>query len=139
MNLVSKYYYSGTSSLASQPSLALLPDNVALRIMALLDIPSLLSLSQVSQRFYLLHSDEYIWTDVDLTTITKLDVQTLKRLVRDKFHPGLWRLTIRSNAVECQKKHKLRPVITSSALDDIFKKCPQVRQLTLYNCDILLV
>ena len=104
--------------------------------MTLLDICSLLRLSQVNRRYYLLHSDECIWTDVDLSTITWLDVRIVKKLIRDKLHPALWRLSLRSNAVECQRKPKLRPIMTSSALDDIFKKCPHVRIIRLHNFDI---
>jgi hypothetical protein len=121
---------------ASEPSLALIPDNVALRIMTLLDIHSLLRLSQVNKRYYLLHSDECIWTDVDLSTVAWSDVRIVKKVIRDKLHPALWRLTLRSNAVECQRKPKLRPIMTSSALDDIFRKCPHIRIIRLHNFDI---
>ena len=121
---------------ASQPSFGFLPDSIALRIMALLDILSLFSLSQVNRRYYLLHSDEFIWTDVDLSTIPRLNVHTVKKLVCNKLHPRLWRLILRSNAVECQRKHKLRPALTSSSLDDIFRRCPTIRNITLLNCDL---
>ena len=104
--------------------------------MTLLDIRSLLRLSQVNRRYYLLHSDECIWTDVDLSTVAWQDVRIVKKLIRDKLHPTLWRLTLRSNAVECQRKPKLRPIMTSSALDDIFRKCPHVRIIRLHNFDI---
>lgn len=123
-------------TLASQPSLALLPDNVALKIMSFLDITSLISLSRTNRRYYTLHTDESIWKDVDLSTIAWLDVQTLKRLVRDKLHPALWRLTLRSNAMECQRQPKLRPIITSSALNDIFRKCHYIRNISLHNLDL---
>lgn len=104
--------------------------------MALLDIPSLFCLSRINRRYYHLHSDEYIWTDVDLTTVPKLNVQLVKNVIRDKLHPALWRLTLCSNAAERQRKPKLRPPITSSALDDIFRKCRHIRCIRLHNFDI---
>lgn len=106
--------------------------------MALLDIPSLLCLSRVNRRYYHLHSDEYIWTDVDLTTVPKLNVQLVKKVIRDKLHPALWRLTLCSNAAECQRKPKLRPSITSSALDDIFRKCQRIRCIRLHNFEVCI-
>ena len=121
---------------ASEPSLSLLPDNVALRIMWYLDLPSLISLAKVNRRYYHLHSDEYIWTDVDLSTVPKLNVQRIKRLIREKLHPALWRVTLQSNAHQCQRNSTLRPVITSAALDDLFTKCPKIRTIKLDCCDL---
>ena len=125
--------------LAPKPSLSLLPDNVVLKIMSFLDIPSLMSLAQINHRYYLLHSDEFIWTDVDLSTVPRLDVQKVKKLIREKLHPALWRLTLQSNAIQCQRQPKMRPIITGSALDDLFKKCPNVRSIKLDNVDVLQV
>ena len=107
-----------------------------LMVMSLLDIPSLLQLSQVNKRCYLLFTDEYIWSDVNLSTIPKLDVGKVKKIIRDRLSPRLWRLKLQSNAVECQRRHTLRPIITSAALDELFKKCPYVKIIYLHNCDL---
>ena len=118
-----------------QPFLTFLPDNVMLMVMSLLDIPSLLQLSQVNKRCHLLFMDEYLWTDVDLSTVPKLNVGKFKKIIRDRLSPRLWRLKLQSNAVECQRKHTLRPIITSVALDELFKKCPCVKIIHFHNCD----
>ena len=123
-------------SIAVEPSLSLLPDNVVLKIMSFLDVPSMMSLARINRRFYLLHSDEYIWSDVDLGTVPKLDVQRMKKFIREKLHPALWRLTLRSNAIECQRRPKMRPIITGAALDELFKKCPNIQTITLDNVDL---
>ncbi|CAI8013209.1 F-box/LRR-repeat protein 12 [Geodia barretti] len=123
-------------SIAVEPSLSLLPDNVVLKIMSFLDVPSMMSLARINRRFYLLHSDEYIWSDVDLSTVPKLDVQRMKKFIREKLHPALWRLTLRSNAIECQRRPKMRPIITGAALDELFKKCPNIQTITLDNVDL---
>ena len=123
-------------SIAAEPSLSLLPDNVALKIMSFLDIPSLVSLARTNRRFYLLHSDGYIWSDVDLSTVSKLGVQRIKRFIREKLHPTLWRVTLRSNAIGCQRQPKMRPVVTGAALDELFKKCSSIQAIKLDNVDL---
>lgn len=104
--------------------------------MSLLDILSLIRFSRVNKRYHLLYTDEYLWSDVDLSTIPRLDVQKVKKVIRDRLHPALWRVTLKSNAVECQRKSTLRPIITSSALDELFKKCPLIQDIHLHNCDL---
>ena len=121
---------------ASQPSLSLLPDNIALKIISYLDIPSMISLAKVNHRYYHLHLDEFIWTDVDLSTIPRLDVRKLKQLIREKLHHALWRITLRSNAVECQRHSSMRPIVTSSAVDELFQKCCTIRNIKLENVDL---
>ena len=60
----------------------------------------------------------------------------MKKFIREKLHPALWRLTLRSNAIECQRRPKMRPIITGAALDELFKKCPNIQTITLDNVDL---
>lgn len=126
-------------TVATGPSLTLMPDNIVLWILSLLDVPSLMNIARVNRRFYQLHSDEYVWRDVDLSTLSKLNVKRLKDIISKKLHPSLWRLSIQSNAVECQANSKMRPIINSVTMDELFKKCPQMRIIKLVNIDLTKV
>lgn len=121
---------------APQPSLELLPDSLLLEILSLLDVHSLICLSRVCKRFHHLYTDEYIWSNVDLTSRSvgsKLDVRKLKKIVHDRIPPTLRRVKLSSN------HPKKPPVVTASVLNDLFSKCPTIKNITLENCDLTTV
>lgn len=121
---------------APQPSLELLPDSLLLEILSLLDVHSLIRLSRVCKRFHHLYTDEYIWSNVDLTSRSvgsKLDVRKLKKIVHDRIPPTLRRVKLSSN------HPKKPPVVTASVLNDLFSKCPTIKNITLENCDLTTV
>ena len=123
------------STFSPQPSLHCLPDNLVLYIMSFLDALSLFRLGKVSKRFYHLHQDKSNWLAVDLTTLRQLNVQRLKKLIKDLLHCDLYAIRLRSNATSCMVK-KSRPVVTPDALTDLLRKCGNIKSIVLEDCDL---
>ena len=121
---------------APQPSLELLPDNLLLRILSLLDVHSLISLSRVCKRFHHLYTDEYIWNDADLRSRSvgsKLNVHKLKKIVHDRIPSTLQKVKLSSN------HPRKPPVVTAAVLNDLLNKCSGVKNITVETCDLTTV
>lgn len=115
-------------TIASQPILELLPDNIILTIMNYLDVTSLVQLSRVCRRFYHLYTDESVWSDVDLTTIaSRLDVRKLKKIIHERLPGSLIGIRLASTK---------KQFVTGVALDELFDRCPNIRAITLKGCDL---
>ena len=127
--------------IAPQASLDGMPDNILLLIMKNLGnrLKSLIVLSRVCRRFYILHLDESVWSDVELTKEsigTKLESRQLKKIINNYLPRTLWRIKLASNA----HSHSARnPTVTASIVNDLFTKCPNVKSVILENCDVSLV
>lgn len=120
---------------APEPTLDRLPDSTALHIMAYLDILSLVRLSKVSRRFYQLLKDKAAWKHVNLTTLPQPTVRKLKKIIKEKLPTDLHSIKMASNATNTVQK-KSPPVVTLDVLDELFVKCPNIRRLSVSNCDL---
>ena len=116
---------SGTEALQCW-RLDLLPDDILLNIMSLLDTTSVIMLSRVCKRFHDLHGDPSVWRDVDLTykpTENFGQIMCLKYL-----GPYTWRVKVSFwlKRVHLQGDGEL--------IEDLFAKCPNIRSITLQAC-----
>ena len=100
-----------------------------------LDILSLVRLSQVSKRFYLLFRDKAVWREIDLDTLPCTNVRKMKKIIKEKLPSDLYSIKITSNASNSVQK-KTPPVVTPDVLNELFIKCPGIRRISLTNCDL---
>ena len=104
--------------------LDLLPDDILLNVMSLLDTRSVILLSRVCKRFHQLHGNPAVWRDVDLT-YKSMDPDK-NGLWRSKYlGPYTWRVKI---------KYCLGYRYSEDAgvlIEDLFAKCPNIRSITL--------
>ena len=120
---------------APEPTLDCLPDSTTLHIMFYLDILSLIRLSKVSRRFHFLLNDKSVWKHVDLTTLPHPNIRKVKKIIKERFPHDLLSIKMNSNASSTVQK-KSSPVITPDVLNELFAKCPNVKQLSLSECDL---
>lgn len=98
--------------------------------MVLLDARSILRLACVCRRLHALHSHEYAWQNVDLSTLAKrLDVRRLKSIIHHK-------LPISMSQIRIVSEGKSKHVVNEKAMDDLFIKCPNIKTLILEFCDL---
>lgn len=126
---------------APQASLDGMPDNILLLIMEKLgdSVKSLIMLSRVCRRFQLLHLDDSVRSDIELTREslgTKLDSRKLRKIINQYLPRSLWRIKLASNAHSHSSKN---PTVTASIINELFTKCPKIRSITLQNCDLTSV
>ena len=103
--------------------LDLLPDDIVLNIMCLLDTKSVLLLSRVCKRFHQLHGNPAVWRDVDLTYNPENEIRCLKYL-----GPYTWRVKV---SVECVARHLQDD---GARIETLFAKCPNIQSITLQGC-----
>lgn len=99
-----------------------------------LDILSLARLSRTCKRFRDLYKDKSVWKSIDLSTLPKNNVRKMKKLIKDRLPPDLHTIKLTSNASSTVQK-KSPPVITVDVLNELLTKCPNIKSLTLMNCD----
>ena len=120
---------------APEPALDCLPGSTTLHIMCYLDILSLIRLAKVSRRFYSLLKDKSVWKHVDLTTLPHSNIRKVKKIIKEKLPPDLLSIKMASNASSTIQK-KSSPVITTDVLNELTAKCPEIKQLSLIECDL---
>ena len=120
-------------SFSPEPNLDCLPDTLTLYIMGKLDIVSLVRLARTCKRFYHLHREECLWTNVDMTTLPQIDVRKMKKIIENYVSPKLEIISIQSNFKLNRAK---KPKIDANVLDFLIKRCPSVKYLRLLNCDL---
>ncbi|XP_011409088.1 PREDICTED: F-box/LRR-repeat protein 12-like [Amphimedon queenslandica] len=120
-------------SFSPEPNLDCLPDTLTLYIMGKLDIVSLVRLARTCKRFYHLHREECLWTNVDMTTLPQIDVRKMKKIIENYVSPKLQIISIQSNFRLNRAK---KPKIDGNVLDFLFKRCPSIKYLRLLNCDL---
>ena len=124
-------------SFSPKPSLDCLPDTITLYVMGKLDIVSLIRLARTCKRFYHLHREEKLWTNVDMTTLPPLDVRKIKKVIENYISPKLEVIRIQSNFQSSfQSTHSKKPKIDTNVLDFLVRKCPSIKDLQILNCDL---
>ena len=105
--------------------LDLLPDDILLNIMSLLDTKSVLLLSRVCKRFNHLHGNPAVWRDVDV----RLDKRTQCTIIGLKYL-GLytWRVKV------CFGLDNVHSLDDAVLIQRLFVKCPNIRSITLGGC-----
>ena len=118
-------------------SLDLLPNAVLLYTMSLVDVKTVVLLSRVCKRFYQLHRDGSIWKNVDLPESVFGGYYHLNSHVLKKVISNLLCLSTRKVTLSSRWRNKL--IVTTAVLDELFTKCPQLKEIILHGCDLSLV
>ena len=122
---------SGTEALQCW-RLDLLPDDIVLNIMSLLDITSVILLSRVCKRFHQLHGNPAVWRDVDLTYYNKTSDLDNEIVCLKYLGPYTWRVKYYAFLPEVLLQLENGGV----PIEDLFAKCPNIRSITLHGCGI---
>ena len=116
-------------------SLDLLPNAVLLYIMSLVDVKTVVLLSRVCKRFYQLHSDGSIWRNVPESVFGgyyHLNSHVLKKVISNL-------LCLSTRKVTLSSRWRNKFIVTTAVLDELFTKCPQLKETILHGCDLSLV
>ena len=108
--------------------LDLLPNDILLNIMCLLDTTSVILLSRVCKRFYDLHGDPSVWRDVHLTDKPTENVgqimcsNNIMNIMTKYLGPYTWRVNV---------SFWLKRQGDGVLFEDLFARCPNIRSITL--------
>lgn len=103
-----------------------------------LDAASILRLSHVSKRFYHLTQDDYVWMNVDMSTLPYMDIRNTKKFIDLKLHPKLHTIKIQSS-YELRGKAARKPRVDLGVLNALIDKCPEIIDIELLNCDLTFI
>lgn len=106
--------------------------------MQYLDALSVIRLSQVSKRFYYLSQDDYVWVNVDMSSLPYMDIRNTKKFIDLKLHPKLHSIKMQSS-YELRGKAARKPRIDLGVLNTLVHKCPEIVNIELLNCDLTFI